>query len=189
MMLVRPYHKLMTKLIWRQQWNLRCAASESSRLRLRSLSDAGECRYEFILGKTAQSATTFTNILFLSLLFIKAALISIEQVCCAQEGDSSSIRSLACHSLASVRRRQTVWLGTHTICSSLMSTSFQPIEALSTFFSQSLKKKKNLNQVSLGVWSGWREKLPSLAFIIWLQILRVHFFPFYAGPFPLLLLA
>lgn len=103
------------------------------------LSDAEARR--FIRGKAAQSATTFTNILFLSLLFIKAGLISTEQVCCAQEGDSGSIRSLACHSLASVRRRQTVWLGTHTICSSPVSTSFQPIEALYFFFfSQSLKK-------------------------------------------------
>lgn len=48
---------------------------------------------------------------------------------CGQEGDFSSVRSFICHSLASVRRRQTVWFGTHAICSSLMSTRFQAIEA------------------------------------------------------------
>lgn len=65
---------------------------------------------------------------------LKAVLISSERVFCGQEGDFSSVRSFACHSLASVRRRQTVWFGTHAICSSLMSTRFQAIEA--QFFSK-----------------------------------------------------
>lgn len=85
------------------------------------------------------------------------------------------------HCLACVGRRQTVCLGTHTICSSLVSTSFPSIEALFTFFSF------KLNQISLGVGSGWREDLPSLAFIIWLQILSIHFL-FHAGPLPIFLL-
>lgn len=88
--------------------------------------------------------------------------------------------------LACVRRRQTVCLGTHTICSSLVSTSFFPLLKLSflffccCFFFFSFK----LNQISLGVGSGWREDLPSLAFIIWLQIVSIHFL-FHAGPLPI----
>lgn len=97
---------------------------------------------------------------------VLCVFISAERVFSAEEGSSSTIRWSVTAWLV-LERRQTVCLGTHTICSSLVSTSFPSIEASLYFIFFSLK----LNQISLGVGSGWLEDLPSLAFIIRLQIL------------------
>lgn len=56
-------------------------------------------------------------------------------------------RQMDRHCLACVRRRQTVCLGTHTICSSLVSTSFPCIEALSASLFFLFQTKSNI--------SGW----------------------------------
>lgn len=98
-------------------------------------------------------------------------LISAEQELPAQKTVFLRHHQMARHSLACVGSRQTVCLGTQTICSSPVSTSFPSIEALFTFFPRLLLSNSIQYVWVLGAAGGRICQ-------VWLSSLDFRYFPF-----------